>query len=164
MIAIGWEAAGALALLFPPVPPPLSFEGVRVGNISEQEWLGRKPPEETASYNADKATMAQNYERDLLANSAPHTSAGTSGPYVLTAKLTMWEPGFFTAFVNKASECSLVVEVKDDKGTVLDEFTTTAQVPASIYNPSTGGRMHTCGRQLGKITASYLGNRLTCGK
>jgi hypothetical protein len=143
---------------------PLSYEGVRVGSITEAEWLGKKPPEETASYNADKVTMAQNFQTQFVAGTAPHASAGETGAFIVTPKLTMWEPGFFTAFINKPSECSLDFVVTDDKGTVLDEIATTAQVPASIYNPSTGGRMHSCGKQLGQIAAKYMSSRLTCGK
>jgi hypothetical protein len=143
---------------------PLDFSGVRIGNVTEQEWLAKKPPEETGSYNTDKGTMSQNFQTELVANTVPYTTAGGTAPYVLKPKLTMWEPGFFTAFVNKPSECSLVVEVTDDKGAVLDEITTSTQIPASIYNPSTGGRMHSCGKQLGRIAAKFLSSRLTCTK
>ena len=79
-------------------------------------------------------------------------------------KVTMWEPGFYTAFVNQNSEASMVVEIVDDKGAVLDEIVLSTQVGASIYNPSTGGRMHTAGKQLGKLVARYLSSRLECQK
>jgi hypothetical protein len=143
---------------------PLDFTGMGVGNITEAEWLARKPAEETASYVADKQTMTQNFQTELLANSVPHTTVGGTAPYLLKARVTNWEPGFFTAFVNKASEASLVLQLTDDKGTVLDEIATSTQVPASIYNPSTGGRMHTAGKQLARVAAKYLAERLTCGK
>lgn len=141
----------------------LSYEGMRVGAITEAEWLGKKPPEETASYNADKVTMAQNFQAQLLAGTAPHTSAGETGAFVVKPKITMWEPGFFTAFVNKPSECAVDFTVVDDKGNVVDEITFTTSVPASMYNPSTGGRMHSCGKQAGATAAKYLKGRLTCG-
>ena len=140
---------------------PLNFTGIRVGAITEEQWLAKKPPEETASYGADKTTMAANFQSELLGN-ATGLSAGAPAPYSLKTKVTMWEPGFFTAFVNKPSEASIVMTVVDDKGEVLDEITTTTQVPASIYNPSTGGRMHTSGKQLGRIVAKYMSGRLTC--
>ncbi len=143
---------------------PLDFTGMGVGNITEEEWLKRKEAKETGSYAADKQTMAQNFEKELLANSTPHTTAGGTGPYLLKPRVTNWEPGFFTAFVNKNSEASLILQITDDKGTVLDEIATSTQVAASIYNPSTGGRMHTAGKQLARITAKYLQERLTCAK
>lgn len=142
---------------------PLSFDGMKVGDWSEQEWLAKKPAEETASYNTDKATMAENFKAALVEYAQPNVRSADAS-YLLKPRLTFWEPGFYSSFVNKDSEASVTVEITDKSGAVLDEITAKTRVASSFLSPATGLRMHTAGKQLGKAVAAYLNSRLECGK
>jgi hypothetical protein len=143
---------------------PVTFDNIRIGKSAEADWLAKKGAEEVAAYQTDKQTVNTLFTNQVVSKASPFVAAGAAGPFVAKPRLTMWEPGFYSAFVNHDSEASMVVEITDDKGTVLDEVTFSTRVPASIYNPSTGGRMHTASKQLGSIFASYLATRLSCAK
>ena len=70
--------------------------------------------------------------------------------------ITFFEPGNYNGFVNTATTVQISLQVLSAQGQIIDEVIFRSDVPATIYNPSSGGRMHTAGKDLGIQLANYL--------
>ena len=83
-------------------------------------------------------------------------AGGPPGPFVLIPNITFVEPGNFNGFVNIATTVKMTLRIFNYQQILADEVIFTAVVPADMFNPSSGGRMHTAGKNLGAQAAQYV--------
>lgn len=142
---------------------PVHFEGLRVGRVTEAEWLSRKTPEQQASYMADRQAMIERFvERMTVRNPGLEIIAGpppSPQTFIVRPILEFIEPGFFTYVVNRPTEARMRVQVLNQAGQVLDEFMTEARVASDVFNPSSGGRFRSASNILSDATTQYLRDR-----
>lgn len=140
---------------------PVSYVGLKVGTLSEAEYLASKDQESQQSFLGDKAEAAKNLSDVLIAKAAQggvsvRPAAETPGSFVLRPNITFVEPGTFTGFVNIATTVEMRLEIVDAQQQVVDEVIFKADIQPSLSNPSSGGRMHSAGKNLGDQTAQYI--------
>jgi hypothetical protein len=143
---------------------PMHFEGLVVGQKSEAEWLAGKDEEQQASWDADKQGFAAQFSQQLsaalpevqFANAIP----GAVGPFIVRPIVTFFEPGFFAYVVNNDTVVRLDLQLLSPQGQVLDVVKFQAIVPATLTNPSTGGRMRSAGEALGSQVGDYIRTRV----
>jgi len=142
---------------------PIHFEGMLVGNETEESWMARKTPEQQASYQQDRQAMVDGFvERVASRSPSMNIIAGpppTPDTFIVRPHMVFLEPGFFAYFVNRATRVRMNVQLLSQQGQVLDEFIVEDAVAANIYNPSTGGRMRTAAVHLANYVARYLRDR-----
>ncbi|HRI64912.1 MAG TPA: hypothetical protein PK156_11750 [Polyangium sp.] len=143
---------------------PVGYVGLMVGDKSEAQYLAGKDGEQQQSFLNDKAETAKNMTELLIATAGEggvivHPIAGGGGPFVLVPNITFVEPGNFNGFVNIPTTVEMRLRIIDAQQQPIDEVIFRATVPASMMNPSSGGRMHTAGKNLGEQAAQYLLSR-----
>ncbi len=140
------------------------FESVIVGRKSEPEYLSGKDPQQIASWMSDKSALAGDYFAQLVAGAAGLQVTGP-GPgaqgFLVRTIATRMEPGVFAVFVNIPTEVALTVQILDPNAQVIDEFVTQASEPATLSNPSSGGRLRVVAARLGGYVARYLSTRVS---
>ncbi len=149
------------------VTEALHFEQLSVGGKPDAIYTQGKTPEQQASWAADKAGMNDDFDKSLVEHSEGLTVAAAPAPpppgaFVVRPAVTFVEPGAVIGPYGGRikTEVDLAVQLLDPSGaTVLDEFTTRVWVDATIFNPSTGGRVRSASKHLGDIVARYLRNR-----
>lgn len=139
----------------------VTYPNLLVGDKPEAVWLSEKKESERQSFEADKAETAKNLIEQLIARAGsrgiqviPWT--GAPGAFNLRPAITFFEPGNYNGFVNTATTVQVTLQVLSAQGQIIDEVIFRSDVPATIYNPSSGGRMHTAGKDLGVQLANYL--------
>ena len=140
---------------------PLHFEHVLVGAKTEDTYLAGKTPETIATWQGDKNEMNNLFLQSLVGRAnglqvGPALQQPAAGTFILRPICTFIEVGTYNGFVNIDSRLELSVQVLDPSGAVLDEIAVRTIVPASIYNPSSGGRLRSASKQLGARVAGYL--------
>lgn len=144
---------------------PVHFEGVRIGDKSEEEYQASKDAEQQSSWVEDKRAFAGEFGREL-AEELPEVqfvSAPAASPFVVRPIVTYVEPGFYAYVAARASEVRMIVEIWGAGDQRLDVIELRAVVPATMTNPSSGGRMRTAGELLGAQIAEYLRTRVFPG-
>lgn len=148
---------------------PVAYTNLMVGDKTEAAYLSDKKPEQQQGFEADKAETAKNLIEVLVANAGSRNikiapSGGAPGPFNIRTTITFFEPGNFNGFVNIPSTLKATMQVVDAGGQLLDEVQFQTSVSASLANPSSGGRMHTAGKQIGADMARYLMFRTAVAK
>lgn len=143
---------------------PIGYIGLMVGDKTEASYLAGKEADSQQSFLADKAETAKNVTEMLMATAAEggvivRPAAGPPGPFVLVPNITFVEPGNYNGFVNLPTIVEMRLRIIDAQQRPIDEVIFRAEVQASLYNPSSGGRMHTAGKNLGDQAAQYLLSR-----
>lgn len=143
------------------VVEPVAYANLMVGDKTEAAYLGDKKPEQQQSFEADKAETGKNLIEMLTAETGRKgikvvLSTGTPGMYNIRPAITFFEPGNFNGFVNIPTVLKATMQVIDAQGQIIDEVQFQTNVAASLINPSSGGRMHTAGKQIGTDMARYL--------
>jgi hypothetical protein len=141
---------------------PVHFEGVQVGDKSEAEYQSSKDTEQQASWDEDKRAFAGEFGREL-AEELPEVqfvSAPAPSPFVVRPVVTFVEPGFYAYVAARASEVQMTLEVFGAGNARLDVVQMRAVVPATMTNPSSGGRLRSAGEMLGAQVAEYLRTRV----
>lgn len=151
------------------VVEPITYPGLMIGDKPEAVYLGEKQAESRQSFENDKNETAKNLIEQLMATAGAKglkvaMSTGAPGPFNLRPAITFVEPGSFNGFVNIPTVVRMSLQILDGQGQVIDEVLFKSEQPASIYNPSSGGRMHSAGKDLGVQVANYLTTRVTPGK
>lgn len=151
------------------VVEPVTYPNLSVGGKPEATYLADKKPESQQSFEADKTETAKNLIETLMAEGARRglritPAAGAPGMFNIRPMVTFFEPGNFNGFVNIATELKATLQIVDAQGQVIDEVLFQTAVGASLANPSSGGRMHTAGKNLGSLIASYLQYRVALSK
>lgn len=139
----------------------VTYPNLLVGDKPEAVWLADKKEDSRQSFESDKAETAKNLIEQLIARAGSRGLQvipwnGAPGAFNLRPAITFFEPGNYNGFINTATTVQLSLRVLSDQGQIIDEVVFRADVPASIYNPSSGGRMHTAGKDLGVQLADYL--------
>ncbi len=143
---------------------PLSFDGLFVGEKTEQEYQSEKSADQQHSWQTDKVEMAQNFVAELRGQAAGlglSVSAGGGGKHIVRARVLFIEPGFYAYVAHHPTEVVLRLQVLTEHGAVLDEIEVRVAVAATMVSPSSGGRLREAGRRLGGIAADYLRHRVT---
>jgi hypothetical protein len=143
---------------------PVGYVGLMVGDKTEAQYLSGKDSEQQQSFLNDKAETAKNMTELLMATAAEggvrvRPATGEGGPFVLVPNITFLEPGNFNGFVNIATTVEMRLRIIDAQQQPVDEVIFRATIPASMMNPSSGGRMHSAGKNLGEQAAQYLLSR-----
>jgi hypothetical protein len=146
---------------------PVDFSGLRVGDKTEAEWMGEKDQETRSSWDGDKKAMNEKFQANLISEAGESGIQVIPGPaqsnFVVAAHITWVEPGVFTGFVNIASEIEMTVKITTGDGKPIDEIMLKTKYDASMYDPSSGGRLRHCAEALGDIMAAYLKTRVQPG-
>ncbi len=148
---------------------PVGFNGLTVGDKPEPNYLAEKKPEQQQSWQIDKAEMARLMVDQLaqrvgavgitLAPPPP----GAPPPFVLRINVVQIEPGNFNGFFNIATKATMIVDILGPQGQSVGQSPITAQVPATLSNPSSGERLRTAGQQLGDRLGHLLLRRTGFG-
>jgi hypothetical protein len=131
----------------------------RVGDKTEQEWMGEKSPETKDKWDGDKVAISELFVEgfmrargDLLAASAPG-----EGAFAVRAKYIHYEPGYNIGIAAAPTELEANVEFLDAASHVVDVIR--IQV-AQGGGWSSGERGRECARQIGALAAKYLQKRV----
>jgi len=141
---------------------PVHFEGVRIGDKSEARYLAEKDEEQQESWEEDKRAFANQFAQGL-SDGLPEVrfmAAPAPSPFVLRPIVTFVEPGFYAYVAARSSEVQMIVEIWTTSGQRLDVVRVRAVVPATMTNPSSGGRMRDAGEILGRQISEYLRTRI----
>lgn len=140
---------------------PLHFEQLLVGGKSEGEYRSDKSPEQNASWDEDKQSMNGMYQQSVVDHGEGlQFVAPAAGVFIVRPVVNFIEPGFYAAVARGDTSVNLTVQILSPDGQVLDEFTTSSRVAATMTNPSSGGRMRDAGADLGNVVAKYLKHRV----
>jgi hypothetical protein len=153
---------------------PLSFEGLRVGDKAETDYLSEKDGDKWQSWQADKVAMNERFTEALMARAGEvgirvvRAGGPRAAPFFVRPIVTWIEPGFYTAFVNKPSEIKMRVQLTDVNGLVLDEIllhqvvaSSGSIISAAISDTvSSGSRLKQAAEATGDITGQYLEYRV----
>lgn len=139
----------------------VTYPNLLVGEKPEAVWLSEKKEDARRSFEGDKTETAKNLLDQLIAQAGSRgiqvvPSTGVPGAFNLRPAITFYEPGHYNGFVNVATTLQLSLRILSAQGQIIDEVVFRADVPATIYNPSSGGRMHVAGKDLGAQLANYL--------
>ena len=143
---------------------PLSFDGLYVGEKTEEEYQSEKSGDQQHGWQTDKVEMAQNFLAELMDRSQSQGLAVSSGQGggkpAVRARVLFIEPGFYAYVAARPTEVVMRLKVLSAQGAVLDEIEVQVAVGASMVTPSSGGRLRMAGRRLGEIAADYLLQRV----
>ncbi|MGK3959580.1 hypothetical protein WMF38_41870 [Sorangium sp. So ce118] len=145
---------------------PVTFIALQVGDKSEAEWMSEKDAEQQQSWQEDKAAINEQFTTALMAEAASEdaivvkATTAADAPFFIRSNVTFYEPGVFTGVFNMDTIVKVTVQITDPAGMVLDEVLFEAKSPASLLNPSTGGRARDAASQLGKLAAMYISHRI----
>ena len=146
----------------------VSYEGLRVGSKLESDWLAEKAKDKEdgqksiQSFIQDKTDGGQEFVKALgaeLLHAALSVSAPAAGVVSVRPHVTYYEPGVYAGIFAIPTEVVLEAQFLDANGQVADEVVFRQVVPATLYNPSSGGRMRTAMSELGEQVAEYLVER-----
>ncbi|WP_437965609.1 hypothetical protein WMF04_39155 [Sorangium sp. So ce260] len=145
---------------------PVAFLALEVGDVSEADWMADKDAEQRQSWQEDKSGINEQFTEALMAEAASEDAivvkamSAADAPFFIRANVTYYEPGIFTGVFNKDTHLKATVQITDPAGTVLDEVLFEAKSPATLMNPSSGGRARDAASQLGKLTGMYILHRV----
>lgn len=146
---------------------PITFTNFMVGDKPEAMYLSGKKPDQQQSFETDKAEAARLFSARLAGLvGAAGISVGPPGvnsPFILRVNVEFFEPGNFNGFVNFASELRMTMYVVNTQGQPLGQTPLVAQVPATLANPSSGGRMRAAAESLGDAAGHYILRRTGLG-
>jgi hypothetical protein len=157
---VRWSSANPLLGQRQFVVEPVHYEGVKINQKSEADFLSDKSSDQVASWQADKADANKIFFENVAAKTAgltiasPTQTAG-SGTFTIRPICTSIETGSLNA-VDKPTEMRLTVQVLDSNGGLIDEITSAIAVASQIWNPSSGGRLRRAAVFHGTQVADYL--------
>lgn len=143
---------------------PIDFAGLQVGSGSEASYLSDKDGDSRRSWADDKAMMNQRFASALRSHAQedglrvmPPSKAAN---FIIHPKILFIEPGFYTHFVNKASEVQMFITISAADGTVLDEITVDHGTAATMTTAAISHRLEDDAQSLGHYAARYLLTRV----
>jgi len=144
---------------------PIAFEGLKVGDKNEADYLAEKKPEQVEAWRADLGKLNQAFADTLVKEGkglqVTAGAAAAPGPYSVKPMVSFIEPGVWAAVVNIPSEVRMTLRIVDGQGTVVDEVSTsvkyaTQSIMGVPVNVSVTERLNECGKRLGESAAQYL--------
>lgn len=145
---------------------PIDYTNLHVGGKSEAQYLAEKAPENQQSFQTDKEALNEEFTRSLIdivrddGINIVLASAPGDAPFTIRPFVTFIEPGFYAYIANKPSHVEMALRIVTPNGQVLEEILLDHSTPASLTNPSSGGRLRADGSGLGKTVARYLLTRV----
>lgn len=139
---------------------PLHWENATVGGKTEAEYFSDKEPQQQQSYVTDKLETTALFVSQVKARGAVQWVVADPQAYIVRPIVEHWEPGFYAAVAHRDARMDLRVQILTPQGQVVDEFTTWAMAASTLTSPSTGGRMRTCGEDVGGVVGKYLTVRI----
>ncbi len=150
---------------------PVDFTGLRVGDVSEGEFLTSKDPDQVRSFAGDKQGINAEFTRALIESAHNEgldvimATGPTAAPYFIRPSIAFVEPGYEAVVFRKESVVDMTFRITTPDGRVLDEVkirgTTQGmkrRIGVDLF--SSGGRLRACATRLGLITAAYLKKRV----
>ncbi len=139
----------------------VTYPNLLIGDKPEAAWLSEKKEDARQSFEGDKTETAKNLIEQLIARAGSRGIqvipwSGAPGAFNLRPAITFFEPGNYNGFVNTATTVQISVQVLSAQGQIIDEVVFRSDVPATLYNPTSGGRMQLAGKDLGGQIANYL--------
>jgi hypothetical protein len=139
---------------------PMVFEGMSVGNGSEQDHLADKDAEQRAAWESDKKQVAAGFLSGIQSEVGSALSVRPSeGDYKLEPHVEVMEPGTFTGVFNLPAILSCVVRILDAQGKLVDEIAVTGQAYSTVFDPTVTQRMMNSARIAGIHFGKYLEER-----
>lgn len=144
---------------------PIAYEGLKVGDKNEADYLAEKKPEQVEAWRADLGKLNQAFADTLVKEGkglqVTAGAAAAPGPYSVKPMVSFIEPGVWAAVVNIPSEVRMTLRIVDGQGTVVDEVSTsvkyaTQSIMGVPVNVSVTERLNECGKRLGESAAQYL--------
>ncbi|MFO0620943.1 MAG: hypothetical protein U0745_06080 [Polyangia bacterium] len=144
---------------------PIAYEGLKVGDKNEADYLAEKKPEQVEAWRSDLGKLNQVFADTLVKEGkglqVTAGAAAAPGPYSVKPMVSFIEPGAWAAIVNIPSEVRMTLRIVDGQGTVVDEVSTsvkyaTQSIMGVPVNVSVTERLNECGKRLGESAAQYL--------
>ncbi|HEY1957530.1 MAG TPA: hypothetical protein VGH28_18050 [Polyangiaceae bacterium] len=146
------------------VVEPVHSERLLVGAMPEAMYLSQKNPDSAQSYLTDKQESDAEFHKRIIEDHGMLFSPGTpDNTFTIRPTWTHWEPGTVAAFGgSRPATADFLIEVLAPTGQVLDRFDFETAVNASIYNPSSGGRMRSALKKAGSVVSRYISDNWMC--
>jgi len=145
---------------------PIEYSNLHVGEKTEAQYLSEKAPETQESFQTDKVALNEEFARGLIDGVREEgieitlASGPGDAPFTIRPYITFIEPGFYAYFTTKPSKVEMALRITAPDGKILEEIILDHSTPATITNPSSGGRLRADGAGLGKTVARYLYGRV----
>ena len=143
---------------------PIHTDRLLVGSMPEPMYLAQKRDSSADSYMVDKQE-SEGLFRQRIADDHPTLFAPGNSPdntFIIRPMWTHWEPGTVVGWGPHPSVADFLVEVLTSSGQMLDRFDFQTAVSASIYNPSSGGRMRSALKKAGAVVSRYIDDNWLC--
>ena len=141
----------------------IHFENLHVGKKTVQEYLAGKEQKTQDSFQADLLDGNKIFQGSMIERSGAlavsMNTAPQPGAFFVKPTVEHYEPGNFNGFVNIPTTVNMKVEILNDQGAALDEFTIVWNEAATLYNPASGTRFRQSVKQLGYLASRYLAER-----
>lgn len=141
---------------------PIHTDRLMVGGKPEAMHVAEKKESSADSYENDKGVADGIFHQRIAAEHGSLFIPGGApeNTFTIRAEWVHWEPGFIMG--HNPSVANLVVDVLSPNGQLLDRFDFETVVGASLFNPSSGGRMKSAFDKAGKIVSDYISDRWLC--
>lgn len=146
---------------------PVDFQGLRVGEKSEEEYLAEKDGEQQQSFVSDLKSMNEAFTSELIKTAHEEgldvvlaTGPGAA-PFELRPHIPFIEPGYFVGVSSRASRTDLSLVITSPDGQVIDQINMQHATGGSFSTPSITLRLQQDAKALGAYTARYLKYRST---
>lgn len=158
---------------------PTDFTGLRIGSLSEAEYLAGKDQKQQISFQTDKLAANEEFTRALINRAHDEgveivlATSPADGPFVIRPAMTFFEPGFYAGVISAASRLDVSLKITTPDGRLLDEILMSHQTAAptvdnnllgalvNIDKMSSGGRLRADAEWIGKTGTRYLMTRIT---
>jgi hypothetical protein len=140
---------------------PIHAERLVVGEKSEAEYAASKDGQQNASYAQDKIDSVAGFQQ-LLITSHPLLFAAGGTPdntFVIRPVWTHWEPGFYTAIVNRPGIADFTVDILAG-GQPVEQIV----FKGAFLDFSSGGRMRGSLKIAAAIVARYIDDKWICAR
>jgi hypothetical protein len=142
----------------------VSYQNLLVGNKPQEQYEAEKKDKSVDAFETDKAESATLFASELsekLTNAGLQV-AGGPGPEVVSVipHVVQYEPGTYNGFFNKDTYVTMQVQMVDAAGQTLATEQYRVVVPASLGNPSSGGRFRSAMKQLGDMLGKFVVRRV----
>jgi hypothetical protein len=140
---------------------PIHAEALMVGDKPEPEYAASKDGKQNASYAQDKIDSVAAFQQQLIMGHPLLFAAGGApdNTFVIRPVWTHWEPGFYTAIVNRPGIADFTVDILVG-GQPVEQI----MFKGAALDFSSGGRMRGALRVSAAILTSYLNDKWLCAK
>lgn len=136
---------------------PIAFADLRIGAISEAEYLAGKSDTQRADFTGDKAALNSEFANALTARVGKEgIRIGDGAAFILRPTIFWIEPGYYAGIAQGNGETKMTLQIVSLDGKVLDEIVLHGAMPGF----TTRQRMARNGELLGRYAADYLESRV----